>query len=1150
MKLSVTGKLYLGFLSAVIITLIIGIVTYSSIQTQQENARWVKHSYKVINQVDDIQNILVDMETGRRGFRGTNEKRFLEPYNNGLLHIMPAINELKSLVNDNPTQVDNVQALERKVLSLIQLWRMFGQDARTYTMDTVIRMTGEEQVKMDDIRLLITQMVNIENDLRVQREAINKQSLNFTSNISIIGSTAVLIIILILIYFIISEFNNRRKAETTVQENLQEVKLLNEESNNQNWLLTGVANVNDGLQDKDDIASLSKSALFVISNYINAIASAIYVYKEDEDALILQACNALPENAQKRFTIGEGLIGHAAQQREAVITRDVPTPYWTIQSATGATTAGEIVCIPLWYNKELKGVLEFATFSKFSPLQIQFLNNIAYSIATGLNAADSREKVMQLLEQVQLQKLDLQNQQEELRQTNEELTRQAEVLQASEEELRVQEEELRQINAELEEKNEAVEMSRQALSQKASELEITGKYKSEFLANMSHELRTPLNSVLILAKILSENKQANLSGKQIEYANIIHKSGTDLLNLINDILDLSKIEAGKIDFNFEDVKVDSILRDISQTFHVIAEEKSITFKQEKDETVPDNIYTDKQRLEQVIKNLLSNAFKFTPARGAVTLSFKTTENTANLTNDLLRNAKRILVIEVNDTGIGIPAEKQQLIFEAFQQADGSTSRKYGGTGLGLSISKELIKKLGGEIKLESKEQTGSKFSLYLPLNKAAFAESETQNGEAKDDTETEYELTEVVEQTKIIDDRKFITPGDKTMLIVEDDPQFAYIVQDFARSRGYKTIVALQGDEGLYYARKYRPSAITLDIQLPVIDGWTLLKLLKSDEKLKKIPVHVISATDVDKSGGAALAFIKKPVEKDDLEKAFNLINRNIHSGLKKILLLASNNDIDTFMKKVFKEKHTDIEYDVVGTEAEAIIKIEETKYDCIIIDMGHQLEKGKKELKAVHATAKSNETPIIIYLDEDLSSKDELQLKRLSDVIIRDSSQSKDRLMDELELFLYKVQEVENAPFPKASFASNLNNETTLQNRKVLLADDDMRNVFALSNLLEENNMQVITANDGKEAIALLEENPDIDIVLMDIMMPEMDGYEAMKLIRANKKFAHIPIIALTAKAMQGDREKTLKAGASDYITKPVDNTRLLSLMRVWLTT
>lgn len=1150
MKLSVTGKLYLGFLSAVIITLLISIVTYSSIQTQQENARWVKHSYKVINQVDDIQNILVDMETGRRGFRGTNEKRFLEPYNSGLLHIMPAINELKSLVNDNPTQLNNVQELERKVLDLIQLWRMFGQDATTYTMDTVIRMTSEEQAKMDNIRILITRMVNIENDLRVQRESINQQSLNFTSNISIIGSTAVLIIILVLIYFIISEFNNRRRAETAVQENLQEVKLLNEESNNQNWLLTGVANVNDGLQDKDGVASLSKSALLVISNYINAIASAIYVYKDDEDALVLQASNALPGNAQKRFTIGEGLVGHAAQKREAVITRNIPTPYWTIQSATGATIAGEVVCIPLWYNKELKGVLEFATFGTFSSLQVEFLNNIAYSIATALNAADSREKVMQLLEQVQLQKLDLQNQQEELRQTNEELTRQAEVLQASEEELRVQEEELRQINAELEEKNEAVEMSRQALAQKASELEITGKYKSEFLANMSHELRTPLNSVLILAKILSENKQANLTGKQIEYANIIHKSGTDLLNLINDILDLSKIEAGKIDFNFEEVKVDSILRDISQIFHVIAEEKSITFKQEKDETVPDNIYTDKQRLEQVIKNLLSNAFKFTPARGAVTLSFKTTENTANLTNDLLRKSKKILVVEVNDTGIGIPTEKQQLIFEAFQQADGSTSRKYGGTGLGLSISKELIKKLGGEIKLESKEQTGSKFLLYLPLNQEAFAEIETQNSEAKEAAETEFELTDVVEQTKIIDDRKFLAPGDKIMLIIEDDPQFAYIVQDFARSRGYKTIVALQGDEGLYYARKYRPSAITLDIQLPVIDGWTLLKLLKSDEKLKKIPVHVISATDVDKSGGAALAFIKKPVEKEDLEKAFNLINRNIHSDLKKILLLASNDDIDTFMKKVFKEKHADIECDVVGTEAEAITKIEETKYDCIIVDMGHQLEKGKKELKAVHATAKNNDTPIIIYLDEDLSSKDEVQLKRLSDVIIRDSSQSKDRLMDELELFLYKVQEVENAPFPKASFASNLNNETTLQNRKVLLADDDMRNVFALSNLLEENNMQVITANDGKEAIALLEENPDIDIVLMDIMMPEMDGYEAMKLIRANKKFAHVPIIALTAKAMQGDREKTLQAGASDYITKPVDNTRLLSLMRVWLTT
>jgi signal transduction histidine kinase/DNA-binding response OmpR family regulator/CHASE3 domain sensor protein len=1150
MKLSITGKLYLGFLSAVIITLLIGVVTYQSIQTQQENAQWVRHSYQVINQVDDVKNILVDMETGRRGFRATNQKRFLEPYNTGLLHIAPSINDLKTLVKDNPGQLNNVQGLEDKVLDLIQLWRLFGQDASGYTIDSIIRMTDAEKTKMDVIRKDINHVINTEIDLRIQREKINESSLRFTSNISIIGTTAVLIIILILIYFIISEFNNRKKAEAAVKENLLEVKILNDESNNKNWLLTGVADVNASIQDKDDIISLTKSSLSTISEYINATASAMYVYKEDEHELILQASNALPANAQKSFKLNEGLIGQAAGSREAIITKQVPAGYWSVQSASGSATAGEVICIPLWYNRELKGVLEFATFGEFSSLQVDFLNSIAYNLATALNGADAREKVMILLEQVQLQKLDLQNQQEELRQTNEELTRQAEVLQASEEELRVQEEELRQINAELEEKNEAVEMSRQALSQKASELEITGKYKSEFLANMSHELRTPLNSVLILAKILSENKQANLSGKQIEYANIIHKSGTDLLNLINDILDLSKIEAGKIDFNFEEVKVDSVIRDISQTFHVLSEEKNIAFKQNKEDQLSDNIYTDKQRLEQVIKNLLSNAFKFTPANGTITLSFKTSENTANLNNDLLRNAKKVLVIEVKDTGIGIPMEKQQLIFEAFQQADGSTSRKYGGTGLGLSISKELVKKLGGEIKLESKENVGSTFSLYLPLDKSSFAEKNPAETEVVASPESDYELTEIVEQTKINDDRKNITASDKTMLIVEDDPQFAYIVQDFARSRGYKTIVALQGDEGLYYARKYRPSAITLDIQLPVIDGWTLLKLLKSDEKLKKIPVHVISATDVDKSGGAALAFIKKPVEKDDLEKAFNLINRNIHSDLKKILLLASNNDIDTFMKKVFKEKHADIEYDVVGTEAEAIVKIQETKYDCIIVDMGHQLEKGKKELKNIHATAKSNDTPIIIYLDEDLSSKDEVQLKRLSDVIIRDSSQSKDRLMDELELFLYKVQEVENAPFPKASFASNLNNETTLQNRKVLLADDDMRNVFALTTLLEENDMQVITANDGKEALALLQENPDIDIILMDIMMPEMDGYEATKLIRANKKYSHIPVIALTAKAMQGDREKTLEAGASDYITKPVDNARLLSLMRVWLTT
>ncbi len=1055
MRLSITAKLYLGFLSAIVITIIIGIVTYQSIQSQQENARWLRHSYQVINKVDDIQNILIDMETGRRGFRATNQKKFLEPYNSGLLNIMPAINDLKNQVKDNPQQLSNVQILESKVLGVLQLWQEYGQDASAYTMDIVIRMTDTEKQKMDDIRQHINKITNLETDLRIKREQVNERSLSLTSNISIIGSFAVLVIILILIYFIISEFNNRRRAEAAVQENLQEVKLLNEESNNKNWLLTGVASVNNGLQDKDDISTLAKSALNVVAAYINATAGALYIYKEDQESLIMVASSALPASTQRQFKIGEGLVGQAANTNQAYITKNIPSTYWSIHSATGSGIAGEVVCVPLWYNKELKGVLEFGTFGHFSDLQIDFLNNIAYNIATAINGAESKEKVMLLLEQVQIQKLDLQNQQEELRQTNEELTRQAEVLQASEEELRVQEEELRQINAELEEKNETVEISRQALAQKASELEITGKYKSEFLANMSHELRTPLNSVLILAKILSENKQANLTTKQIEYANIIHKSGTDLLNLINDILDLSKIEAGKIDFNFEDVKISSIIKDISQTFHVISEEKSIAFDQVKEDDVPDTIYTDKQRLEQVIKNLLSNAFKFTPAHGAVTLSFKVSDNTSHLTNNTLHKASKVMLIEVKDTGIGIPAEKQQLIFEAFQQADGSTSRKYGGTGLGLSISKELVKKLGGEIRLSSSENEGSTFSLYLPLDKVSFQEDVVNTEkETLPTREEQYDLTGIIEQTKIADDRKIINPADRTMLIIEDDPQFAYIVQDFARSRGYKTIVALQGDEGLYYARKYRPSAITLDIQLPVIDGWTLLKLLKSDERLREIPVHVISATDIDKSGGAALAFIKKPVEKDDLEKAFNLINRNIYSDIKKLLVIADNNSIDNFIKKVFQEKHADLEYDLVTNEADAIHKMHDIKYDCIIVDMSHQLEKGKKELKHIHAKAKNTDTPIIIYLDEDLSNKDEAHLKRLSDVIIRDSSQAKDRLMDELELFLYKVQEVESTPFPKSALNNNIGQETTLQNKKVLLADDDMRNVFALTTLLEENEM------------------------------------------------------------------------------------------------
>ncbi len=690
--------------------------------------------------------------------------------------------------------------------------------------------------------------------------------------------------------------------------------------------------------------------------------------------------------------------------------------------------------------------MELATFRPLGEQALLLLTSVANNIAVAINAADDHEKVLNLLVQVQEQKEELESQQEVLQQSNSELTRQAEVLQASERELMVQEEELRQINSELRERNKAVENAQQELTNKARELEVSSKFKSEFLTNMSHELRTPLNSVLILARLLAENKQQNLVDKQIEYANIIYKSGTDLLELINDILDLSKIEAGKIELVFEQATIAEIAEDMNQLFGVVANEKAINLSTKIGNKVPPTIWTDKQRLEQIIKNLLSNAVKFTPKGGSVTLALDVVnQHTGQLANRSSATYP-LLAISVTDTGIGISPEKQQIIFEAFQQVDGSISRKFGGTGLGLSISKELVRKLGGEFSLQSEVGVGSTFTIYLPMGVSPNTEQVPINRPLVRTNTPPAGPTQLSPPT---DDRANLEPDDNIILIVEDDPAFAGILQEFARDKNFKTIVALRGDEGLQYARQYKPSAIILDMGLPIMNGWDLLKIIQNDETLSHIPIHVISATDEPAiSGNDILSYTTKPVEKKELENVLSTIKDYLSNGNTNTLVTPDN------------PLPPEPDSEPVGAPP----PLSQTKPPALAV-----------------ATA--------------------------PDV-----------------------------------------NQAVVQGRKVLLVDDDMRNVFALSTLLEANQMIVITAGDGREALAQLNKHPDTDIVLMDIMMPEMDGYEATRHIRANPRFSSLPVIALTAKAMTGDREKCIDAGASDYITKPVDSTQLFALMQVWL--
>ena len=1153
MKFSLTNRLYSGFSAAVLLVLLLGILSYHTFQRQTEAGDWVKHTYQVLNKAATIDKLLVDMEAGNISYRSTNVREFLKPYNEAILNIKPAINDLKALVVDNLAQSERVSRITANVETLLIFWQK--QDDRklsVYNQADFVDLLTREKAFINRIRDELDQLIRTENTLLTQRENENKRSSKQAMYELIFGTFLTLLIVLTLIYFTIKEFNNYRQTEATLQENYKELELLNQVSIEKNWLLTGISAINDNLQAIDDVTSLRQSILKTITTYLNLPASAFYLYDQEKEELQLNASVALPKQMQISYKLGEGLVGQAATERSLILTSDIPNDFWMIQAGTGQSRPGQVVCLPLWYNKELKGVVELASFQPLPEQGLLLLKSVANNIAIAINAADYYEKAMSLLQQVQEQKEALENQQEELQQSNSELIRQAEVLQTSEQELKVQEEELRQINTELLERNNAVETAREELAIQAKELEINSKYKSEFLANMSHELRTPLNSVLILARLLVENKQQNLTEKQVEYASIIHKSGSDLLELINDILDLSKIEAGKIAFLFEQASVASISNNMDQLFRVVADQKGVRLSVQIGDEVPASILTDKQRLEQIIKNLLSNALKFTPKGGTVVLSLNLV-NQRNKSLGLTPSVTQdVLAIAVKDTGIGIPPEKQQLIFEAFQQGDGSISRKFGGTGLGLSISKELIRRLGGELSLQSEVGSGSTFTLYLPLKAAPNADQLSQ-----------VELPQISASTASAkpiwpqgpsDDRHNLAAGDRVILIIEDDPAFAGIIQDFARNKRFKTIIALRGDEGLQYARQYVPSAIILDIGLPVLNGWDLLELLKNDEALQHIPVHVISAFDEPSTlHDHILTYTTKPVGKKDLENVLNAIDNQLKGRSPKVLVLRGNGLNESTLKLITGEAHMSMECDYITTWEEARQRISGEAYNCFIADIGQSGAQGVLELQELRKTVPRHQLPFIVLVDKDSLVQAEQPLEEIPGLLIRNSPQSKNRLTEELELFFHEVNQTNtpvgstvNAVLPSRTVTTAF--VETLRGKKVLLVDDDMRNVFALSALLEENQMTVITAGNGLEALDQLNQHTNIALVLMDIMMPEMDGYEATQRIRADERFAYLPVIALTAKAMTIDREKCLEAGASDYITKPVDSTQLLSLMQVWL--
>jgi HAMP domain-containing protein/signal transduction histidine kinase/CheY-like chemotaxis protein len=942
----------------------------------------------------------------------------------------------------------------------------------------------------------------------------------------------------------------------------------------QDWLKTNLAKFSRMLQGQRDLAAVSQLILSDLAPLVTAHHGVFYVVETgaEEPVLKLLASYAYRDrkHVSSQFRLGEGLVGQCAVERRMLLINQVPSDYIQISSGLGEAPPRSIVVLPVLFESEVKAVLELATFDQFDEIRLTFLEQLAESIGIVLNTIAANMRTEELLKQSQALTESLQQQQEALTETNKRLEQQTRSLQKSEDLLRNQQDELQKTNLELEEKahllagqkaeveqkNQEVEQAKVALEEKAEQLALISKYKSEFLANMSHELRTPLNSLLILSQILSENADGNLTTKQVGFAQTIHSSGSDLLDLINDILDLSKIESGTMAVDITTVPFAEIRRFVESTFRQVADLKGLQFEVLLDPDLPPALQTDTKRLQQVLKNLLSNAFKFTE-RGSVSLHASVATEGWNPEQEMLNAANTVVAFSVTDTGIGIPKEKHGVIFEAFQQGDGTTSRKYGGTGLGLSISRQITRLLGGEIRIESMPGQGSTFTLYLPLiYPAQPVESPAGEqglatavgGETKPmvAASARVVLAPVVERA-VNDDRAIIEDGDRILLIAEDDPNFAQILLDLARERGFKGLVAQSADRALALAREYQPTAVTLDLRLPDADGWTILDRLKHDPATRHIPVHIISVEENWQRGLrlGAIDFLTKPATKESLSHALTTLHEFVDRPVKRLLVVEDDEAQQRSIAELIGDG--DVLTTAVSTGAEALEALQRESFDCMVLDLGLPDMTGFQLITRVKGEIGLRKLPTIVYTGKQLSKREEAELRRMAESVVIKDAQSPERLLDETALFLHRV--TERLPEPKRRMLEQLHRtDPTLSGRKALVVDDDVRNIFALTTFLERSEMKVIYAESGREGIAKLQETPDVDVVLMDVMMPEMDGYETMRAIREMPRFRNLPIIAVTAKAMKGDRDKCIQAGASDYIAKPVDMDQLLSLLRVWL--
>ncbi len=916
------------------------------------------------------------------------------------------------------------------------------------------------------------------------------------------------------------------------------LRLTTDRNTEQDWLKTNLARFTNMLQGQRDLATVGRMLLSELAPLVTAQNGVIYLSEGESGLRLLSAFadESEPLGHPQRLHVGQGLVGQCAADSRRLLITQIPEEVVPITSGLFKAMPKNDIVLPVLFEGQVKAVIELASLGAFTDLQISFLDQLTASIGIVLNSIEATMQTEGLLTQSQQLATELQTQQRELQQTNEQLEQKAQ--------------QLEERNVEVERKNQEIEQARRALEDKATELAQASKYKSDFLANMSHELRTPLNSILILGQQLGDNPEGNLSPKQVEFARTIHSAGTDLMNLISDILDLSKIESGTVSVDAEEVFFVTLQDMVARPFRHEAENRRLSFDVQIDSKLDRSMITDSKRLQQVLKNLLSNAFKFTE-QGGVKLSIYPAIGGWTPEHPVLKNAPGVVAFEVSDTGIGIQPEKQKIIFEAFQQADASTNRRFGGTGLGLAISRELSNLLGGEIQLRSTPGVGSTFTLYLPLRYvgASPAIAPTSGAVAAPTAAAALAAVRLAELPveQLPDDREILQPGDTTLLIVEDDPHYAAILADLAHDAGFKVLVAMRGADALALAREYQPSAVSLDVFLPDMLGWTVLSQLKQDPATRHIPVQVVTL-DEDRQHGlarGAFSFVTKPSTTEDLEAALARIKCYAESRRRRLLVIEDNPAEQLSISELLG--HDDIDIATAGTGAEGLVFLRAQQIDCVVLDLKLPDMSGFDLLATIRDDRALSDLPVVVFTGRELSSEEDSQLHAIARSVVVKGVELPERLLDETALFLHRV--VADLPRDKQTMLERLHrSDEDLVGKTALLVDDDARNIFALSSALERRGMNVLTATTGGEAIALVESTPGLAIVLMDIMMPEMDGYQTMQVIRADPAFRRLPIIALTAKAMKGDREKCLEAGASDYLAKPVDTEQLLSALRIWL--